>query len=213
MKSNMQIIYVNAAIIILLCRAHIVILFFYFSMVGNVKFYFIKLVLDMLHWIAIWLNWMSKLKSWLSWIFEWLIWMPIWLTWTRKSIKVYVFRVVVIFQDWSQFAFSLARHSWNSNLFVNSIKTYLYKRGIVSPRGVVWPVTPDPWSLICTNHEISVGKRPHHHRLTCCTYVCEFSRRCHVDSCWNDDCQAFEDAIADECVAKWKWDHLSSASF
>ena len=70
----------------LLCRAHIVILFFYFSIVGNVNLYFIKLASDMLHWIAILLNWMSMLKSWLSWIFEWLIWMPIWLTWTRKAI-------------------------------------------------------------------------------------------------------------------------------
>ena len=49
MKSNMQIISVNAAIMQLLCRAHIVILFFYLSIVGNVNFCFIKLASDMLH--------------------------------------------------------------------------------------------------------------------------------------------------------------------
>ena len=37
----------------LLCRAHNVILFFYFSIVGNVNLYFTKLASDMLHWIAI----------------------------------------------------------------------------------------------------------------------------------------------------------------
>ena len=47
MKSNMQIINVNAAITVL-CRAHIVILFFYFSIVDNMNFYFIKLASDML---------------------------------------------------------------------------------------------------------------------------------------------------------------------
>ena len=46
MKSIMQMINVNAQ---LLCCAHTVILFFYFSIVGNVNLYFIKLALDMLH--------------------------------------------------------------------------------------------------------------------------------------------------------------------
>ena len=84
MKSNMQIINVNVAIV--MSFAYIVILFFYFSIIGNVNLYFIKLASDMLHWIAILLNWLSKLKSMLSWIFEWLIWIPVWLTWTRKAI-------------------------------------------------------------------------------------------------------------------------------
>ena len=75
MKSNMQIINVNAAII--MSCSYIVILFFYFSIVGNVNLYFIKLASDILHWTAILLNRMSKLKSLLSWIFKSLIWMPI----------------------------------------------------------------------------------------------------------------------------------------
>ena len=46
MKSNMQIINVNTAFIM---SCHIVILFFYFSIVGNVNLHFIKLASDMLH--------------------------------------------------------------------------------------------------------------------------------------------------------------------